>query len=286
MQERLGYPEFMEKAGAHLELSIDTPDPLEVREFGDLLGSFAAQYDEFVQGTYPDSRAEARFYVQEVRKGSIIIEFAAATIGMMDQTIILKQFLELTKDVVSAYLGTGIKPPDPNKRRHMVDMVKAIAQSQDGKLALAYRERDADGSEAQLIIGKDEAKDILQNAANLPALNPPKVPDLESPTGPPKRALMRLYQHNQDPKAAEKKSSAHKAVVSEFSDKPKPITYEAPEVADEIAKVLEDEPYASTIFDVTVAPRLLDGKLKAYNVIKLHEWFPDDEPPDQLSLQG
>lgn len=276
----------MEKAGAVIEMTLKRDDPLEAYDFRDLLTSIADQYDEFVRGTYPSADTDARFFINEVRKGSIVIEFAAATIGMMDSTIILRQFLELVQTNVTLFKTEPEQRTEPlpvAKRQQMVAMAKVVADSEDGKLALVYRERDADGSEAALVIGKDDARDILTNAATLPAM-PERMKPIELPEGAPMRTLMRLYQHNQDPKAAEKKRSAHQAVVSEFSPKPKPITYETPEVAKAIADVLEDEPYASTIFDVTLTPRSLDGKVKAYNIVELHEWFPDDEPPDMLTV--
>lgn len=253
-----------------------------------MLGSIATQFDEFVAGTYPTDQRDARFYVQEVRRGSIVIEFVSSVIGMMDQAIILKQFFELTAGQARAYIGLlGAPIPEPSKRQHLVDMVRAVATSEDGKLTLAFRERESDGAEAALIIGKDEAKEIVSRASEFPNLGPLPILVAGPVDGKPERVLMRLYQHNQDPKAAEKKQSAHKAIILKFSNKPRANTYETSDVARQIADILASEPYATTLFDVTAAPRMDGDKLKAFNVIELHEWFPDDDDETgELALEG
>ena len=277
-----GYRAFMEKAGgAHLELKIDLGEELiEVRDLGKMLAGLANEYDAFVKGHFDDVDHEARFYVREVRKGSTIIDFVATAIGMMDQILILRQFYEVTSGNIKS-LATGVPPKalDSSRKRHLSDMVKAVATSESGTMSLAFREREADGSEAALVISKGDAQNVVENSiSNLNNLLT-KAPEGIEEAGPPQRCLMQIWQHNQDECAAQKKKTGHKVKIGKFDPKPKPLIYENQEVAQELHDILDKEPYSKIIFDVTAAPVVMDEKLKSYQLVEIHQYFEDDETP-------
>lgn len=275
------YLQFMEDAGGFLELRVDTKDePVEVTDFAAMLTSIASQYDDFLRDSYGIPDAESRFYIKELRKGSLIVHFAAATIGMMDQAIILKQFFDITRGHVQAFIGGTERPARVREKgKQLADMVRAVAESEDGNLALAYRETtEADGSsDIAMVVTKQDANDILRRFAldERPAIQNEEEPvTIEEP----KRVLMRLYQHNQDPNVASKKQrTGHKAIIRDFDIEPKILTYETEELADELAEIVGGNPYQDIVFDASVIRVEEKGKLRVYRLVEIHNWYREED---------
>jgi hypothetical protein len=269
----------MERVGGYLQLKIDIAEPVEVRDLGVILNSMAEQYDDFVLATYGEQETDARFYINEIGQGCIFVNFAAATIGMMDQVIILKQFYETTKLYIDGLLGGGstLPPLAEKEAGHIVDMVRSVAASDNGSLRLAYKEAAPDGSERSLVITKQEAREIVEKVGRLSPEPKVALPldDLEA--SKPRRVLMRLYQHNQDPRVASKERTGHKAVVKDIDDKPKTLTYETELLADELADIVAGKDYSQIVFDVTLEAVREGASLKSYRLIEIHNWFLDEE---------
>lgn len=280
--QQCGYRAFMEKAGAHLELRLCTSDLVEVRELGDLLGSLADQYDDYVKSHYNDQEHEGRFYVQEIKHGSIIVQFVAATIGMMDQALILKQFFDLTKDRFGLYLN-GVGEAQPEKRKQIADMVRSVAEAEAGSISLAYREKDADGSEAVMVIEKGQANDVLSTAMHnkLEALQLPAEPQFESK----KRVLMVFFQTNRKTQTSGKKSG-ERVIIEAIDKKPKALIYESDGIESKIKHetLEEDDNIYLKGFIVDVSVESVSGRIVAYRLLDVHEIIEIDEDDGQTSL--
>lgn len=73
----------------HLILRIETQYPIKLGEFVSTFVGLGSQYERFRDGEHPEARGEARFYVREVRAGSIIAElipyspYATPALGMI-----------------------------------------------------------------------------------------------------------------------------------------------------------------------------------------------------------
>jgi len=283
MSTGLPYQLFMEKVGAHLELTLDLSSPVEVRDFSDMLGSVADQYDQFIEYAYGEHETDSRFYIKEIRKGSIIVDFAAATIGLMDQTIILKQFFEITKQqtlsMIPRYSSRDSTPPKsaPDNKKHIGTMVRAVAKAEDGKLTLAYKETSPDGSEVAMVVTRDDAKDVMSNIFTADTAPVLKVIEGKTPLSKERRALMRLYQHNQDPNVSEKKRTGHKASVRDIDDKHRTLAYETEELSDEMADIVSTSSYADIIFDVTILEVYEGETLRSYRLQEIHGWSVEED---------
>lgn len=292
--KKSAYQQFMEKAEAYLELKVDGSQPYEVGEVALMLRSIADQYNEFASGFMGPDMVDARFYVKEVRNGSLVFDFAAVTIGLMDQTTIISQFYTLMKDRVGSMLTpsesadspaavTNVKPEDAG---HISDMVRAVAGSPDGTFQLAYREwQDGERSEKTLLITRDDADDLVKAAASL---HQSAIPDKREQLteSPPERVLMRLFQHNQDPKVSTKERTNHKAVIGRFASGPKVLTYETEDIADDLQEIVSQVPYADTLFDVEVRAIYLEEKIKTYRLTRIFGHFPDDDGQQELGFQS
>lgn len=212
----------------------------------------------------------------------MIVEFAGLGIGLFDQTLILHQFHNLVSSKVKSLIaGKNLAAPNPiemAQSQKIVGMVKAVSDSDDGNMTLAYQKEGNDGERESLIVTKQDAQAILRNfgaASSQQVLLTSPAEDFSKP----RRALMRLYQHNQDPKVADKKRTQHKATIADFSSSPRPLTYETHDIAAELSEIVAREPYGETIFDVEALAITEGDKIKAYRLIQIHEWFRD---PDLL----
>ncbi|MEO0467630.1 MAG: hypothetical protein AAF216_13900 [Pseudomonadota bacterium] len=269
----------MDEAGGSLELVLDTTEPVEVRDFSLMLSALASQYDDFLDKTYGQPDSDTRFFVKEVRKGSYIIEMAAIAVGMMDQAIILKQFFELTKGHVRNLLaGEHRSEPVQENKRHIVDMVQAVANSDKGSLTLAFRERnDPDGaSDTALVITKDDAGKLTRDFESDLFASEQKEAVFSEERSAPRRVLMRLYQHNQDPNVANKKDrTQHKAIIRDIDDKPKTLSYDTEMVADELQDIVSGRPYQDIIFEVSIAAVYEGERLRIYRLLEIHSWYEE-----------
>lgn len=282
----LDYDQFMERAGAYLELKLEISDLVEVRELGDMLGSLADQYDDHVKEHYGDQAHEGRFYVQEIKRGSIIMQFIANTIGFMDQTLILKQFFDLTKDRFGLYLnGVGEPKAAPEKRKQIADMVRAVAEAEEGKLSLAYKEKDADGSEAVLVIEKGEAREVLSTALQnkLSMIENDKAAKFDTR----RRVLMVFFQTNKKTQTSGK-NSGERVIIEEIDKKPKALIYESVSAENQVKHEMLREPDNIYLkgFIVDVSVEMSKDRIVAYRLLEVHQIIdiePDEEP--QLLLQ-
>lgn len=268
-----------------LELHIDLNKPVEVHELADILRAFSDQFDDFIEHEYASEKVDPKFFVQDIRRGSIVVDFAASAIGLMDQFIILKQFYEITKIQVGSILG-GSTPSDITDRgkQHLVDMVRAVAASDDGKMTLGYRHIDQDGCEEILVISKSDSVEILDvlgkpSSVTIPA---PEVKRIN--VGETKRCFMRIFQHNQDPNVADKARTGHKAIVQAIDPLPRVLRYDSEEVADALSDIVQNNAYPELLFDVTVEQLLEGTKLKGYRLVTIHGWARDDDADDQVKL--
>lgn len=279
MTPQIGYREFMERAGGHLELKLELEEPLEATGFAEMIGSLAAQFDDYVMETQ-GLQGSGRFYVREVRQGSIIIDFGALVVQAADSTLIMRDFTKRLAGRLKRYISRETDKTDGQRESEQVVKLLSSVAKNDGKMSLAYRHAKPDGETVEFAAISGEAREGVEEALRRTIEHRKEQRD-NIEVGPQVRALMTLYQHNKDPNAAEKRSTGHKAIITQLDKKPRALTYELETLAEELADILEDEPYSSTIFDVTVASRFMNGKLKAFVLYKIHGWFPDDdeEPP-------
>ena len=73
------YDEIMGGAAAHIMLKIQTKNPIELGDFVSEFTSVASQYEKFIRENHPDLGAEARIFVKQIKKGSIIAELLPFT---------------------------------------------------------------------------------------------------------------------------------------------------------------------------------------------------------------
>ncbi|MFK7902643.1 MAG: hypothetical protein AB8B49_07345 [Nitratireductor sp.] len=275
------YSQLMGEVGAYLELKLETKDEaISVAELGLALVSVSDMYEDFAikMGA---SESETKFEIQDLRKGSAILEMVGVGIGLMDQALIIKSFHGATKQQVKAWISGVPKDTaitDAKSQALKIEgMAKAVADSEDGKLSLAYK-RETDSETEILMITKEDGQKMLENFTAVRE-QMKKVSPASLNYDEPQRVLMRLYQHNQDPDPSQKKRTAHKAIVRDIDSTPRPLGYIDQEIASELRELVSEVPYANTIFDVDVELVRENQALKSYRLVKLHGYFDDPDMP-------
>ena len=271
----------MDDVGAHLELKLETSsDLVGVADLGLALVSLSDQYEDFAikMGA---TEAETKFEIQDLRKGSAYLDLIGVGIGLMDQALILKQFHGVVKAQVISWIGgipekLNLKQADAQAKK-IEGLARAVANSEDGKLALAYK-RETENETEILMMTKEDGQSMLENFAKVRQQikeTPPPALDYDKP----QRLLLRLYQHNQDPNPQDKKRTLHKAIIRDIDNKARPLTYLDADVAGELAGIISEVPYGQTIFDVDVELVREGSALKSYRLTAIHGHFEDPDLP-------
>lgn len=264
--------------GAFLGLKLDTGDDedgmVAVGDLGIALTSLSDLHADFTK-KMGATGSETNFQIRDLRKGSTILEFVGMGIGLIDQGLIMHQF---HGHVAKQFAGWTTKKflkdkkPVDAQARKIEAMAQAVANSEDGNLALAYQRETSDERET-LMMTKQDAQKMLENFSSARQNFKEDVPLINYDT--PQRLLMRLYQHNQDPNPSEKKRTAHKAIIRDIDLKARPLSYGGQTVSDELNEIVSEQPYGSIIFDVDVSLVREDGTLKTYRLEQIHGFFED-----------
>lgn len=275
------YCSIMAETNAFLRMKLESgdDDPIGVAELGLALTSISDLYEDFAI-SMGASQAESGFLVSDLRKGSAILEFVGMGIGLMDQALILRQFHKAVKTQVTTSVegfAEGFSKRDDAQARKIEGLARAVADSEDGSLSLAYLKENESEREV-LMMTKQDAQKMLENFSSArERAKEDAAPLLEYEK--PCRMLMRLYQHNQDPNPSEKKRTSHKAIVRDIDQKPRPLTYLDQIVATELNDIISENPYAGILFDVDIELVKEDSALKAYRLVAIHGWFEDPDMP-------
>lgn len=128
----------MEKVRAHIEVVIDVEEPIELGDFVAAFTSIENQYRRYIRDNHPDLKDDASIFVREIRPGSIIadlIPYAASLIGLMDQAIVVEQFIRIYGARLSKYFQAGGRQEDAAKNEldDFIGQVGAIARSKNGR---------------------------------------------------------------------------------------------------------------------------------------------------------
>ena len=80
----------------------------ELLDLSRLFASLGEQYDAYAVETHKTGRGVARFYVKEIRSGSVEVDIVTQVIGLMDQALIVGGFVSLFSKRVRKFI-TGQK---------------------------------------------------------------------------------------------------------------------------------------------------------------------------------
>ena len=106
----------MAARSAHIIVKIDVERPIELGNFISAFTSVASQYDKFIREKHPEIRSEARIFVKEVKRGSIIADLIpflnhdllggfASVVDPLEQMGVIDEFVRYYGDRIKRYLS-------------------------------------------------------------------------------------------------------------------------------------------------------------------------------------
>jgi hypothetical protein len=272
----LSYSDLMAENPAHLVLTLRTKEPIEVGDFVAAFTSISGQYEEFVRNNYPDLKSDSAMFVREVRAGSIEAELiplittaASIAILMMDQALIIKQFLELYKDKISAYLHGGkVETATKSDLKDFMDGVVAIANDPDASASidLAYYEDKQKKIKAGLRFKTREARTAIKAIEEHKRI-------LEAETSADYRRVLMVFSQSNTKDTALNKRSGERVVIEDITTGDRPLIY-ASELAERRIKheIREaDDNVFKKGFIVDVNVQSLGGRPVGYRVTHVHQ---------------
>jgi len=265
---------------AHIIVTIETEAPIEISDFTDAFTSIANQYRKYLQENYPLFAGESEIFVNEVNKGSIIIDLIPIIqgfVGLTDSAKIVMQQADSIVDFVTKY-GAKIKTYFANDRKvdsatssdlkDFMGTLAAIANDPNGRSTVkaAIFEKGQYDIRAALSFTTKEARQAREN------INAHKNLIEISSHVTHRRVLMVFVQSNIKT-APKDRRSGERVIIQEISKNDRPIFY-ASELAEERIKheIREsDENVFKKGFIVDVFAETRNERVVAYKIIELHD---------------
>ncbi len=263
------------REGPRLELRIDTKNPVELRQFvGTFLG-IGNQFESHYGKLHGVTRGTAKFYVREVRKGSVIADLVPYFLPASGAAGLALAAIRNANDLISfaksisegiGFLGRmGGRLPNATKSElaDYYNTVSAIAQDTDGSLSLAVYE----DSEKRIAFqfGTEEARiaerNIVEQRMELDVTD-----DADH-----KRVLMSFVRTNLA-HAPTGKKSGELVEIESIHSKALPIVYSSRLAEERIRHEVADadDNVFKKAFDVDVNVEMRGGKPIAYRLVAVH----------------
>lgn len=267
----------------HLILKIETTNPIELGEFVATFVGLGSQYERFHDAEHPEARGDARFYVREVRAGSIIAELIpyspiaipalGAIMAGVKHVNDLVKFVDNVRDKLKQYFKPDGRAPDVSKGdiTDFLKTVQAVAHDEQGSLSLAVYE---DGQKRVAFdFTTREAITAEQNLLNHRA-------DLEVTTAADyQRVILRFVRPSSEAGKPGRKGG-ERAIIDKISPNARSVLY-ASDLAEQRMKheLLEAQGNVfRLLFDVDVNVELsATGKPLAYRITAVHAVVEGDE---------
>ena len=116
------YAQLMAEQRPYITLTIDLHDPIEIHDFVGLFASIGSQYERYLKTEYPDAKGEAKIFIHEIRKGSIIADLFPGGLGdlikFMDEVLIVTGLSYLLAKTIKVYLAGKRNPNATNTKGH------------------------------------------------------------------------------------------------------------------------------------------------------------------------
>lgn len=270
----VGYGSVMNKEPAHIILNIETKQPIEIADFVSAFTSLAGQYERYMRLHHPEYKGESKMYVREVRKGSIeadIIPLAVAgLIEFMDQTIIVKQFVEMYAAKISTYFRRGgrVEGVSKGELKEFIGGVKAVARDPKGRVRI---------KSASFVDGEKQIATVFEFDTQNARIAEEELEDhkleIEQKQHAPHERVLMVFARCDKGSAKLGKSTGERAIIEEISPKDFPLIY-ASEMAEtrikhEVREAEENVFKKGFVVDAFVQQN--NGRPVAYRITNVHQ---------------
>lgn len=268
----------------HLLLRIETQSPIELGEFVSLFVGLGNQFEKFIATERPEEKGDVRFYVREVRAGSIFAELVpyvgppllGGAMAAVKNANDIAKFVETFGGKLKRYFAFKGRE-DAASKGDLADYLRtvaAIAHDADANLSLtAYDdgkkrvEFDFATSQARVAEGN-----LIEHRAELDQRTDADY----------KRVLMRFTRTDVS-HATTGKRSGERVLIEAIHAKPLPIVFASTlaeeRIRHEIAEA--DENVYKKAFDVDANVEKINDRPVAYRIVAVHDVI---DLPDELAV--
>lgn len=273
----------MGEDNARLEVTIDTRNPIELREFVGLFVGLGNQFELHYAREHGVAKGTAKFYVREIREGSIIAELVPYILPIGAAGGLALAGIKHANDLVTfaKNIRSGLKLlakpegrlPDPTQAslNDYLRTVQSVAHDPHGKLALAVYEDDE-----RRIAFEFDTQEARTAEANILA----QREELALTDGADHERVLMVFTRTNVAHAKTGKRSGELVEIEAVSPKPLPIVYASKlaeeRIRHEIAEA-DDNVYKKG-FDVDVNVETRGERPIAYRLVHVHDVIdlPDD----------
>jgi hypothetical protein len=242
---------------------IDYSKPIKVSDFTNSLASLDQQYARYVKrNSLNITDSNIRFYIQEIKKGSIEAVLVPVFSYMMtfpNDTMSIFDYMKSLKDMFDFLQGLATKPPyhfDKADLQHAKNIARPIANDSASQLNVIA----SDGANVtiHLHVNPVQATEIIEGANKYEKI-------LDQPETVFHENQLLYFRSTED---TYEESKLTRGIIQAISNSPVPVSSPNPDI---IATVLEN-PYGR-IFDVNIVVSFVDGKPKQYSIQKINDTF-------------
>ena len=264
----------MDEHTPYITISLDLVDPIELEDFVGFFGAVSIEtINDYLKSfaEYPDVAPEAKFFVKEVRKGSIIADLfpggISDIIGMMDNVLITIAFADLVGKAVLGY-AKGVRNPDATRAelKDLYSTVEALAKDKDGKATVetVTYERGIWNRKVAFGFTSNEARSAAKNIEN-------HKNDLEKMEAADHHRVLMYFKRSDIVDVG--KRSGERVVIEDISDRNLPLIYASKLSEERIKHEIRDTEdniyHKGFVVDVNVQTK--GGKPIAYAITHVHQ---------------
>jgi hypothetical protein len=271
------YLHAMAERKPHIEMTLQTSQPIEVADFVSAFTALSNQYAKYMTSEYPTLAEESTVYVREVRSGSIVADLVPwalarlpSVIAAMDQLLIVERFVSIYGRRLNVFFSDNASGSHDSRSdlKDFMGQVAAIANDPNGKSAIeaVYFEGDEKRVKAALKFNTSQARTATR------AIEERRTALENKSDADYQRVLMVFYQSNiKDTTLGVR--TGERVLIEDISPDDRPLIY-ASKLAEEQIKheirEAEDNVYKKG-FIVDVNVELRRGKPIGYRVTNLHQ---------------
>lgn len=271
----------MTENDAYLSITLNTTDPIEIRNFARLFVAIDDQFRRHTEDTHPDLKGEVKIYIRELKSGSLIADIVpiiGAAIVYMEAYVVVTGFAKKLKDIIATYMD-GQKKENASKKDidNVIDLCKTVAHDKDGEANIESVRYSSEGEKRNLEIkfGTPEARRAIAAAkAHMEELNTADSAEHE-------RVLM-VFERSSIKDISIGKSSGERVIIEGIDQKSRPLIYASDLSERQIKHVIRnsDDNIFKKGFIVDVHVQIRKKKVVAYRVTHLHQIIDVDDNDD------
>ncbi len=261
----------MEAKQSFITVDMDLKNPVELNDLVGFFGSMSTQFDRYMRAEHPDLVPEARFFVKEVRKGSIIFEMfpggISDIVSMMDSVLIVLAFTDLVGKVILKY-ANGERKENATKAelKDFYNVVEALAKDDGGKVSLetVTYEKGVASRKVAFSFNANEARSAAKHIEE-------HKKELDRISHADRERVLMYFQRSDRGDAPIGKRSGERVVIEDISETDLALTYGSNMAEERIKDEIRNSVIYHRGFIVDVNVQTKGGRPVAYSVTHVHD---------------